>query len=135
MKAFVNIRATGRFTDRVQIAGAQFRFQLVERFEVCRAFSRPFGQARALSSRIARSGIDMNNARFQIRLSDDGRSYARFGYISSLPLYTMSFSLNLYFTVTSPSLAENSTSLSSSVKGFVRGKWKTMSFEDWASAI
>jgi hypothetical protein len=47
----------------------------------------------------------------------------------------MSFSRNLYFSVRSPNFVENSTSLSSTVKGVARGKWNNISLDALSSAI
>src|SRR5271168_4315401 len=49
------------------------------------------------------------------------------GYISSLPFRTMSFSLNLYLRTEVPSFVANSTSLSSIMKGIERGNANTTS--------
>jgi hypothetical protein len=129
MKTFVDVRAARRFADRVKVESAQFRFQFVQRFEMRRALTRPFRQTRA--SRL----IDMSDIYergVQLRLSNE-QVIRR--YNSSLPLYTMSLSRNLYFSRTSPIFVENSTSLSSSVKGADRGKMNPISIDRWPGEI
>lgn len=46
MEALVNIRATSRFANRVQIARAQFRLQKVDGLEMRSTFSKPLRQPR-----------------------------------------------------------------------------------------
>ena len=47
MEAFVDVRATRRFADCVQIFRAQFTLQSIERFEMRRASASPDGKSRA----------------------------------------------------------------------------------------
>lgn len=46
MKAFVNIGAARRLTDRVKVAPAQFRFQEMDGLEMGSIFPQPIGKAR-----------------------------------------------------------------------------------------